>query len=67
MEENKLKIIIADDHRIFRAGLSTSIGLTDFAVLTGKAENGKELLELLVNTPCDIVMMDIRMPLMDGI
>jgi DNA-binding NarL/FixJ family response regulator len=67
MENKKARIIIAEDHPIFRKGIKVAIECTDFAILVGEVENGQKLLDLVESTECDIVIMDIRMPVMDGI
>lgn len=63
----KISIIIADDHQLFRNGLKLLLNsFTEFEV-TGEASNGEEFLRLLQMTPVDIALMDISMPEMDGI
>jgi len=63
----KIRIIIADDHQLFRNGLKLLLNsFTEFEV-TGEASNGEEFLRLLKTTPADIALMDISMPGMDGI
>lgn len=61
------KIIIVDDHIIFRKGLYTILNQIDFVKVVGEASNGNELLGLLKNQPADVILMDIKMPGMDGI
>lgn len=61
------KIIIVDDHIIFRKGLFTILNEIDFVKVVGEASNGNELLELLKKQSADIILMDIKMPVMDGI
>lgn len=61
------KLIIADDHIIFRKGLRTILNELDEIKVVGEASNGHELLDQLKHQPADIVLMDIRMPVMDGI
>jgi DNA-binding NarL/FixJ family response regulator len=61
------KIIIVDDHVIFRKGLYTILNEIDFVKVVGEASNGNELLELLKKQPVDVILMDIKMPVMDGI
>jgi DNA-binding NarL/FixJ family response regulator len=63
----KKSIIIVEDHSIFREGLKKIINEMDDLYLAGEAENGAVFLELLKNTTPDIVLMDIVMPVMDGI
>jgi DNA-binding NarL/FixJ family response regulator len=63
----KIRIIIADDHQLFRNGLKILLdSFPDFEV-TGEASNGEEFLRLLKVTQADIALMDINMPEMDGI
>jgi len=63
----KIRIIIADDHQLFRNGLKILLNsFPDFEV-TGEASNGAEFLKLLNTIPADIALMDINMPEMDGI
>ena len=63
----KIRIIIADDHQLFRNGLKLLLNsFTEFEV-AGEASNGEEFLRLLKTTPADIALMDINMPEMDGI
>ncbi|MCB2222067.1 MAG: response regulator transcription factor [Bacteroidetes bacterium] len=61
------KVIIVDDHVIFRKGLYTILNEIDFIKVVGEASNGNELLELLKKQPADVILMDIKMPVMDGI
>lgn len=65
--EDKLKIFIVDDHEFFRNGLKMVINRLKYAKVTGEAANGKEFLEMLPKDEPDIVLMDIQMPLMNGI
>jgi DNA-binding NarL/FixJ family response regulator len=63
----KIRIIIADDHQLFRNGLKILLNaFPDFEV-TGEASNGEEFLRILRNTGAEIALMDINMPEMDGI
>lgn len=63
----KIRIIIADDHQLFRNGLRMLLeASTEFDVV-GEASTGEELLKMLPHCPADIVLMDINMPEMDGI
>ncbi|HOU29721.1 MAG TPA: response regulator transcription factor [Bacteroidales bacterium] len=63
----KIKIIIVDDHHLFRNGLKLLLeGIPEFEI-TGEASNGAELLDIIDRTRADIVLMDINMPVMDGV
>lgn len=64
---SKIKIIIADDHQLFRNGLRILLEAFDNFEICGEAVNGAEVLKILENTDCDLVLMDIDMPVMDGI
>jgi DNA-binding NarL/FixJ family response regulator len=63
----KIRIIIADDHQLFRNGLKILLDSFPEFEVTGEASNGVEFLKLLNNTEADIALMDINMPEMDGI
>jgi DNA-binding NarL/FixJ family response regulator len=63
----KIRIIIADDHQLFRNGLKILLNSFPEFEVTGEASNGKEFLELLKTVQVDIALMDINMPEMDGI
>jgi DNA-binding NarL/FixJ family response regulator len=63
----KIRIIIADDHQLFRNGLKILLdAFPDFEV-AGEASNGEEFLKIIRNTKADIALMDINMPEMDGV
>ena len=61
------RVIIADDHVIFRKGLHTILNEIDQVKVVGEASNGNELLDVLKKQETDIIFMDIKMPVMDGI
>jgi DNA-binding NarL/FixJ family response regulator len=64
----KLKeIIIVDDHRLFRSGLKYLLESTGKYRVSGEATNGMELLSLLDTLMPDLIIMDINMPMMNGI
>ncbi len=65
--ERNIKLMIVDDHQIFREGLKFLLRETSGIVVTGEAENGIVFLKLLDDTYPDVVLMDISMPEMDGI
>lgn len=61
------RIILADDHPILRAGVKVLIeGRPGFKVI-GEVSNGRELLDLVAKESCDMVILDLNMPLMNGI
>ena len=63
----KIRIIIADDHQLFRNGLKILLNAFPEFEVTGEASNGVEFLRILQDTKAEIVLMDINMPEMDGI
>jgi len=67
MSQAKTKIIIVDDHKLFRNGLRFILNEIEGVEVIGEASNGKEYLELLNYLKPDIVIMDISMPEMNGI
>jgi PAS domain S-box-containing protein len=63
----RIRVLLADDHAVMREGLANLImGETDMEVVA-QAENGKEALKLAGKLNPDIALMDITMPIMDGI
>jgi len=65
--KTKKKVIIVEDHTIFREGMKRVISEMEDLELVGEAENGAVFLQLLKKIEPDIVLMDIQMPVMDGI
>lgn len=63
----KLRIVIADDQTLFREGLQTILNLEEDMEVVGVAENGQEALELVNRLQPDVVLMDIEMPVMNGV
>ena len=62
-----ITVIIADDHIIFRKGLLAVLNEISEVKVIGEASNGHELIEILKKQPADVILMDIKMPKMDGI
>jgi len=58
---------MADDHTLFRQGLSLLIKQFDEFELTVEAVNGKDLLKQIKESPVDVVLLDLKMPGMDGL
>jgi DNA-binding NarL/FixJ family response regulator len=62
-----IRIVIADDHELIRRGFHVLLEQQAGIQITGEAVDGKHLLELVGNLEPDIVICDIKMPIMDGI
>ncbi|MES2111921.1 MAG: response regulator transcription factor [Bacteroidota bacterium] len=63
----KIRLAIADDHKIFRNGLKATLEDCDNFDLIIEASNGKQLIGMLTEHTPDVILMDIKMPEMDGI
>ncbi|MCW3805222.1 response regulator transcription factor [Plebeiibacterium marinum] len=64
---SKAKLFIVDDHLIFREGLRNLIELEGIGKVVGESSNGKDFLNKIDNIEADLVLMDISMPVMNGI
>jgi DNA-binding NarL/FixJ family response regulator len=62
-----IKVAIADDHHLFRTGVRTSLSAYKDIQMVAEAENGMQLLNLLRHIKPDVVLLDIQMPIMDGL
>src|SRR4030043_971222 len=62
-----IKILIADDHTIFRDGLKHILTEYSDLIVTDEARNGQEVLEKVWNNEYDMVLLDISMPGMNGL
>ena len=62
-----IRVLLADDQRVVREGLGMLLGLLDGIELVGTAADGEEALALAAEHNPDVVLMDLRMPRMDGI
>jgi DNA-binding NarL/FixJ family response regulator len=65
--EKKITVFLVDDHELFRRGVRTAISKWPEIVITKEAGNGKELLELLEKEIPDVVILNITMPVMNGL
>ncbi len=66
-KNNKLNIIVADDHPIFRTGIRQIIESVPELCVISEANNGRELLDKLATHKCDLVVLDLSMPEMNGL
>ena len=62
-----IKLLIVDDHAVVRDGLTTMLGREDDFAVVGEAQNGLEAVEKTRALEPDIVLMDLRMPELDGV
>lgn len=67
MTDNVIRIMIVDDHRAVHQALAEMIGFVDDFVLVTQASNGQEAVQLASEYDLDIIMMDVVMPVMDGV
>lgn len=67
MEKKKFKVILVDDHKLFRDGLKFVIMQMDNLEVVAEASNGKEFLDIIEKQEADLVLMDISMPELNGI
>ncbi len=64
---DKIKLIIADDHHIFRKGVLSILSEDSSIEVLGEASNGQEALKLIENVRPEIAILDIDMPIMSGL
>ncbi len=62
-----VRVVIADDQPLVRAGLATMVGYADDLELVGEAESGADAVDLARRMRPDVILMDIRMPGLDGL
>ena len=67
MTAQQIRVAIADDHKIFRDGIKMALKDKEYLRILWEAEDGKDLMHKLQIKQPDILLMDIRMPEMDGI
>ena len=62
-----IRVIITDDHVLYRAGVKTALSSKKDIKIVAEADNGMHLLNMLKIIPVDVILLDIQMPIMDGI
>jgi len=65
--DRTIRVVIADDHALIRAGVRALLGSFDNTELVGEAADGDEALRVVAETRPDVVIMDIHMPGLDGV
>ncbi len=64
---DKVRLLIVDDHSMVREGVKMYLGFDDSLEVVGEAANGEEALEQAAKLQPDVVLMDLIMPVMDGV
>lgn len=62
----KINIAIADDYKIFREGLKVSLGQDENLHVVAESDNGEDLIKAIEIRQPDVIIMDLKMPIMDG-
>jgi DNA-binding NarL/FixJ family response regulator len=65
--KSKIRIVVADDHPIFRDGLCKLLALEEDFEVIAQAQDGREVLEILQQCEPDILLLDLKMPGLDGL
>jgi DNA-binding NarL/FixJ family response regulator len=65
--EEVIRLIIADDHVLYRAGVKNALSSKKNIKVIAEADNGSHLLNILKGIQPDVILLDIQMPIMDGI
>lgn len=61
------RVLVADDHRLFREGLKALLSVSEHLEVVGEAENGQQAVDLAASLAPDVIVMDIQMPLLSGL
>lgn len=62
-----IRVVLVDDQQMVRAGFRMLVDSQPDLVVVGEAGDGREAVELISVTGCDVVLMDVRMPVLDGV
>lgn len=64
---NKIRVLLADDQGLVRAGFATMLSIEDDIEVVGQVTNGQEAVDFAAANDVDIILMDVQMPVLDGI
>lgn len=67
MREDKIRIVVADDHPLIRRGVRAVLSMTDEVHVIGEAEDGRQAVDLYRALLPDLILLDLQMPILDGI
>ena len=62
-----IRILLVDDQALFREGLRTLLSVYDDLTIIGEANNGQEAVDFVAQDQPDVILMDLRMPVLDGV
>lgn len=62
-----IRVLLVDDQALFREGLNTLLSVRDDIEIVGEADNGEEAIHIAAQTNPDVILMDLRMPVLDGV
>lgn len=66
-DNTRIKVLVADDQRLMRDGIASLLSIQDGIEVVGAASNGLQAVEMALLLKPDVALMDIRMPVMDGV
>jgi DNA-binding NarL/FixJ family response regulator len=66
-QDHIVRVLVVDDQRLMRDGIASLLEMQDAIEVVGTASNGQEALEKAVSLRPDVILMDVRMPVMDGV
>ncbi len=67
LQNHIVRVLVVDDQRLMRDGITSLLEMQDAIEVVGTASNGQEALEKAVSLRPDVILMDVRMPVMDGV
>src|SRR5688500_1702782 len=65
--ESPVRVLVVDDQRLMRDGIASLLSIQEGIEIVGTAGNGQEAIEQAISLQPDVVLMDVRMPVMDGV